>query len=324
MAAYRCKDGTVKLGGTLKHVHEFPQRYLTVPCGKCIGCYVNNTRQWAIRCHLEDQAHEKACVVTLTFAEKYLPPTLRKSDIKDYLKRVRSRIAHKDKRDGKTPRKVKHFACGEYGDKRGRPHYHVILFGISKNEADEMQKRTKTVTARRARGKSATASHTRKRARIAEAAKPDAVSRAWPLGNVHSDALSPAAIAYVAGYVNKKRSQQKAADPHERISKDGECYRYQPPFRLMSLRPGIGQAAREKFASSWRSKAVWQGVEVAVPKYLHEGWLKTATVQEQLELQEELTREAIKSLHHKTPARLRAAETIAWSKHTKSTGARAL
>lgn len=326
MTGHRRTDGSVHIEGTARPPKylSFPQEYFTVPCGNCLGCQVNNNRQWAIRCHLEMWQHDASSVVTLTYNERHLPPTLQKKHVQMYMQNVRSRIAELDKDAGKkTPRKIKHFACGEYGDERKRPHYHVILFGIHKDEINEIQKPRQRKKPGPVRGPRPTATHSRRRPSDAEKRGPDTVPAAWPLGTIYSDSLTPEAIAYVAGYVNKKRSQQiKTADAHERVSKDGECYRYQPPFRLMSLRPGIGQLARNEFRDSWRKTAVWHGVQVAVPKYLHAGWLETATEQEKQELQDELTREAIKSLHHKLPRRLHAAEQIALNKHARQTSAR--
>lgn len=46
--------------------------------------------------------------------------TLRKKDVQDFLKRLRSRI---------SPRKIRYYLCGEYGTRTSRPHYHAIIFG---------------------------------------------------------------------------------------------------------------------------------------------------------------------------------------------------
>lgn len=69
--------------------------------------------------------------VTLTYSEECLPTvggpfssrgTLCRRDFTLYCKRLRRAIA---------PRKLKYYACGEYGATTLRPHYHAILFGVS-------------------------------------------------------------------------------------------------------------------------------------------------------------------------------------------------
>ena len=42
-----------------------------VPCGQCVGCRLERSRQWAIRCMHESQLHEKNCFITLTYAPEF-------------------------------------------------------------------------------------------------------------------------------------------------------------------------------------------------------------------------------------------------------------
>ena len=35
------------------------------------------------------------------------------------------------------PKTIKYFACGEYGDKKKRAHYHAIIFGVGNNHEDK-------------------------------------------------------------------------------------------------------------------------------------------------------------------------------------------
>lgn len=78
---------------------------------------------WALRmCH-ENKYWEESCYLTLTYDDEHLPinGNLQKRDVQLFLKRIRKDI---------EPRKIKYFACGEYGEKFGRPHYHLIIFGL--------------------------------------------------------------------------------------------------------------------------------------------------------------------------------------------------
>ena len=46
---------------------------LQVPCGQCIGCRLERSRQWAIRCIHEAQLHSKNCFITLTYSPAHVP-----------------------------------------------------------------------------------------------------------------------------------------------------------------------------------------------------------------------------------------------------------
>lgn len=70
---------------------------------------------------LEDSTHLAQCFATLTYDDKYLPPTLQKQHVSAWLKRLRAR--HND-------RTLRFFAAGEYGEHTKRPHYHSLLWGL--------------------------------------------------------------------------------------------------------------------------------------------------------------------------------------------------
>lgn len=96
---------------------------MQVACGKCIECKVKRSNEWAFRIVHECSKYKNNCMVTLTYNDENLPlnGTLVKSDLQKFVKRLRRHI---------EPLKVRYFACGEYGSKGLRPHYHIILFGF--------------------------------------------------------------------------------------------------------------------------------------------------------------------------------------------------
>lgn len=100
----------------------YADRRMAVACGQCIGCRLERARQWAVRCMHELRSHDEACFLTLTYSDDALPPggSLRKSDMTDFLKRLRHHL---------RPRRIRYFQCGEYGERTARPHHHMILFG---------------------------------------------------------------------------------------------------------------------------------------------------------------------------------------------------
>lgn len=53
--------------------------------------------------------------------------SLRKSDLQNFFKRLRFNTKRKT---------IKYYACGEYGGKGSRPHYHAIIFDASPDEID--------------------------------------------------------------------------------------------------------------------------------------------------------------------------------------------
>ena len=95
---------------------------MQVPCGRCIGCRLDRSRSWALRCVHEASLHEQNCFITLTFNDENLLDNsgLKVSDFQNFMKRLRQKIA---------PRTVRFFHCGEYGEKFSRPHHHACLFG---------------------------------------------------------------------------------------------------------------------------------------------------------------------------------------------------
>jgi len=120
--------------------------------------------------------------------------------------------------------------------------------------------------------------------------------------------LTPAAIAYVAGYAAKKIGWK--LENGERVDySTGEVYEYQAPFVLMSRRPGIGGEARQ-YWQSWRKEAVYSGRKVPVPRFLHQSWLANVT-DEQVE---ELRKERLDIVRDTSKRALAAAEAHAVSR----------
>lgn len=94
-----------------------------VPCGLCIACRVNRKREWVGRLHLEAEYSGPSSFVTLTYNDQFVPKdyALDARDFQRWYDRVR-------KTSGIGT--VRYFMKGEYGDEAGRPHFHVLLFGV--------------------------------------------------------------------------------------------------------------------------------------------------------------------------------------------------
>lgn len=91
-----------------------------VPCGQCVGCRLERSRQWAIRISQEASLYEQNCFITLTYMDNYCPSSLVLRDFQLFMKRLRKKFGTG----------IRFFHCGEYGDLNGRPHYHAALLNF--------------------------------------------------------------------------------------------------------------------------------------------------------------------------------------------------
>lgn len=96
------------------------------PCGKCPVCLQKRANEWSLRISLESREYEHLAFVTLTYSpEKLYSFELIPSHLSSFVKRLRT-YAERLGFDGK----IRFYGVGEYGEKKGRPHFHVILFGL--------------------------------------------------------------------------------------------------------------------------------------------------------------------------------------------------
>lgn len=181
-------------------------------------------------------------------------------------------------------RSLRFFASGEYGETNYRPHYHAILYGVDERDRDLLHD-------------------------------------AWGSGHTKTANVTPAAIAYTAGYTSKKIGFRELEASDQIDYSTGEIYRWQPPFLQMSRRPGIGGKARE-FINSWRLYAINNGQKMPVPRFLHNAWKLHATPAQLEELAFEKSQLA--NIRDSSEPRLKAAELIAISKQNLQASARHL
>jgi len=235
--------------------------YLQLPCGTCIGCREQRAQHWALRCKLESLEHKHTCVTTLTYDDAHLPPTLQRRDLQLWLKRLRKL----------SKNQVKFYACGEYGEQYGRPHYHVILFGLKYDTSyinDSWVQHAKWC--------------------LCNPRQRQFCTNTEAIGLTYTDNVSTEAINYVVNYTNKKK-EWRFAERHERLdTTTGELYYWEPPFQIMSrggrLGHGIGNAAR-KYSNSWADFAVNNGVKMSVPRYYRRSYEESVTREEYEEKQ---------------------------------------
>lgn len=92
---------------------------IQVPCGRCIGCRLDKSKQWALRIMHEASLYESNCFITLTYDEKNCPRSLNVEDFQLFMKRLRNVF---------LPKKIRFYHAAEYGTRTNRPHHHACLF----------------------------------------------------------------------------------------------------------------------------------------------------------------------------------------------------
>lgn len=133
-----------------------------LPCGKCPNCLKKRVSSWSFRLLQEYKISHSAHFVTLTYDTRYVPITkngfmgLCPKDLQDFFKRIRYYA--------EAPN-IKYYACGEYGGKTYRPHYHVILFNADTND----------------------------------------VINAWQKGSPHFGTVNAASVGYTLKYISKTK-----------------------------------------------------------------------------------------------------------------------
>lgn len=192
--------------------------FVPIPCGQCVGCRLEHSRQWAVRCMLESEYHDENYFITLTYGDdvpmsEYIDMetgeiktslTLKKKDVQDFIKRVRSDKSYYGF-DG-----FRYFCCGEYGSKTARPHYHMIAFGL---HLDDLKLWKSTPL-----GNYYTSEY---------------LTDKWSHGHVIIGSVTFESCAYVSRYIMKKQKGE-SANVYSTYNIDSE-------FIVMSRNPGIAK-----------------------------------------------------------------------------------
>ena len=257
-----------------------------LPCGQCSGCRLEKSRQWALRCVHENSLHQHSYFLTLTYDEENLPMHggLIKSDLTKFFKRYRQKL----RRDHGPDKKIRYYACGEYGEQNLRPHYHAIIYGHEPCD-------------RLVHGKTRD-SH--------PLYTSDYVASLWPHGRHIIGSVTFESAAYVARYIMKKvnindNTPENLRRTYERVnSETGEAFQVIPEYTVMSRRPGIGQGWYEKFGEeTYRDDYIIQrGIKMQPPKYYDEQY------QHIDKIKKTRRRKAISRREDNTPERLAVKE----------------
>lgn len=265
-------------------------RSLQLPCGQCVGCRLERSRQWATRCMHEASLYRNNMFITLTYNNKHLPAdrSLNYDDFQRFMKRFRKHYKGIEERDGK--RAIRFYMAGEYGEQYGRPHFHACIFNFSFDD--------KKVFKRTPSGSTIYTS--------------EKLSALWPFGYASIGDVNFQSAAYVARYIMKKVNGQMAVSHYEYVTDDGEIVNRRPEFTKMSLKPGIGFQWFEQFKSDVypHDYVVVNGRKVRPPRFYDQKFkLEHPEEFEVVEFEREKSR--LRNWQDNTEARLRDKEQIA-------------
>lgn len=216
-------DAQARFNGDYKEIN--------VPCQRCIGCRLEYSRQWAIRCMHEASLWSRNCFVTLTYNNASMPDygCLRYRDMNLFQKRLRFHFGNG----------IRFFAAGEYGELSARPHYHMLIFNHDFEDKEFHSQRGDFILYRS-----------------------PSLEKLWTnpktgesYGYSSVGTLTFDSAAYVARYVTKKITGDMAFDHYAVVGADGlplvdidgEVIMRPPEKAFMSRRPGIGKGWYDKF-----------------------------------------------------------------------------
>lgn len=215
---------------------QYDDNHLKLPCGKCIGCLRNRSREWAIRCVHESKLHQDNSFITLTYRPEDLPEggSLNVADFQGFMKRLRRYAEYNEKH--KT--KIRFMQCGEYGPKLQRPHHHALLFGYDFHD--------KKLWKHNGRGQRIYTSET--------------LERLWGKGFCTIGNVTQQSAEYVARYTLKKHYGENAKTHY------GDK---KPEYLTMSRKPGIGHGWYQKWKTDIYPKGilVFNAVKQMPPRY---------------------------------------------------------
>lgn len=194
-----------------------------VPCSQCMPCRVNHQRMLTLRMLLEERVSLATYFITLTYNALNVPlddhgrMVLCKDDLAKFWKRLR--YYHDEP--------IRYFACGEYGSRTWRPHYHAIVF--LQVPFSDFEKAIETAWTDR---------------------------QGLPLGFTSVAPSNAHRMAYTANYTLKKMFNRNDPKTIERL--EGRP----PEFSTRSRRPGIGVPAVPALAAMYLTRKGQRALEL--------------------------------------------------------------
>lgn len=235
-----------------------------------------------MRCVLESREHLRNSFITLTYSDEQLPEdrSLDRTHLTKFFKRLRKQ---------KGP--FRYYACGEYGERTQRAHYHACLFGMDFDDKIEFRKIGDTTLY------------------ISEE-----LNKIWGYGNTSVGEVTFESAAYCARYVLKKKL---GAGDLQHVLLDeitGELKPVVQPYAVMSLASAIAKQWLTKnhgdIYNAEKDFLVLRGKKLKPPKYFDRIYdtINAAKLQrikeKRKEEREELTLEQLRAHEVNTRARI--------------------
>ena len=275
-------------------------RQLSLPCGQCVGCRLERSRQWAIRCMHEASLHDQNCFITLTYSDEHVPKdmSLHYEHFQLFMKRLRKK--YPDKR-------IRFYMAGEYGEKFDRPHFHACIFGFDFPDKKYFRRLSSGSHIYRSQD----------------------LEGLWPYGYSSIGDVNFQSAAYVARYIMKKINGKPRLDKDGNWIDPEDHYRYcdletgelmqrTPEFNKMSLKPGIGFNWYKKYMTDVypHDYVIVNGKKCKPPRYYDKNFEKDLPDEfEMLQFAREL--EARSRYEDNTPDRLAVKEQVTLAKLSK-------
>nr|WAE43459.1 MAG: replication initiator protein [Microviridae sp.] len=237
ITAYRSKEGRSPEGVwplVFNKIDSYENGLIKIqlPCGTCIGCKYEKSRQWAIRCVFEASLHQNNCFITLTYSDNKIPinNSLPKVDFILFIKKLRKKYGQK----------IKFYMAGEYGKDNLRPHYHACIFNhdFMDKQLWKIKNNVKIYTS-------------------------EQLNKMWGKGYTTVGEVNFESAAYIARYCCKESPQH-----HQEIGKRN----LEPEYNNMSRRPGVASDWFDKYKNdiiNTNSITLKNGVKIKIPRFFN-------------------------------------------------------
>lgn len=281
LSAYKLYSGEVVFS-LAKAGHTYAA--IQLACGQCIGCRLERSRQWAMRCMHEASLHKENCFLTITYNDEHVPKGLHKPDIQKFLKRLRWHNQEK---------KISYYMCGEYGEQTKRPHYHICMFNYRPQDLEYWQQSPS--------GEKLYKSQT--------------LTETWGKGEILIGEMTFESAAYTARYIMTKKTGKDSKHHYTKIDEKGNMYEIEPEYNDMSRRPGIGTEWYKKYKTDVypHDYVIVNAMECQPPKFYDELYRKDDE-KKLLEIKEKRIKRAQEKWEDNTPPRLHAKMTVTEAK----------
>lgn len=230
--------------------------YMCVPCGKCVLCRDKKICDWKARAFCECSTSGNIPYhFTLTLNNEHLTDGLVKSDLQKFFKRLRSYLEYHG-----YDNKIKYAACGEYGEQKHRPHYHVILWNLPHLTSTQLL---------------------------------HIIEKCWDKGFVYIRSADAKRIGYVLKYINKEghcpegkeppffTSSKRTAIGYEYLMDNIQYFIENPSLNFEVYDPFTGSLKRFGLPQYFIRK-IYPTLSTLIPKEIRDSFIRMATIHNKL------------------------------------------